>query len=163
MLVAVQVGMNAAAVLPELDEIPLTTAIARPARLCYELFCDVSHIPEWVAVVHSAKVERRNPRGRPALVSFLASLTRATVGYRLRYEYRERDLGVSWATAPGGGVEVAGWAQFTPLSADACLLTYKLDLDLGGTMATWSDPFFDGHAASAVMSDFRDFATRIAL
>lgn len=153
----------AAAAVPSPEELPLTTAIARPARHCYELFCAADRTPEWVTVIHSARVLERDTAGRPALVSYLANLRRATVGYRLHYSYRDRDLGVSWSTAAGSGVTVAGWAQFTPLRADSTLLTYNLHLDLGGALADWDDPFFDGHAASAVMSDFREFVLRTSL
>lgn len=151
--------MSAAVALPS-DAIPLTTAIGVPARWCYELFCEASRIPEWLPAVHSARVMKRNDRGRPTDVTFLANLERATVGYRLHYSYRERDLGVSWATDRNSGIVVAGWAQFTPLSDQAALVTYDLMLDLGGTLARWEDPYLNGHPASAIMSDFRDFATR---
>lgn len=120
--VALSSNKMSAALAVHSNEIPLTTAIKRPARLCYELFCEASRIPEWVTVVRSAHVNERNHRGRPLNVTFLAQLERATVGYRLHYEYRERDL--------------------------------------GGTLSAWDDPFYNGHASSAVMSDFRDFAIR---
>jgi uncharacterized membrane protein len=151
-----------AVAVPDAAELPLTTAIARPARTCYELFCDAERVPEWLSVVRSARVRQRNRAGRPSVVTFLAELERATVGYTLDYDYRERDLGVSWSTALAGNLLVAGWAQFTPLGPAAALMTYQLVLDVECAAATWRDPFFDGHPASSVMSDFRDFAVRAA-
>jgi uncharacterized membrane protein len=152
--------MHAAVAVPDPGDLPLTAAIARPARLCYELFCEAERIPEWIPVIRSAHVNERNYAGRPVDVGFFARLARATIGYRVRYLYRERDFGVSWSTVEGAGVLVAGWAQFTPLDGATALLTYQLTLDLGGAMAEWDDPFFEGHAPSAVMSDFRDYALR---
>jgi uncharacterized membrane protein len=151
-----------AVAVPDPAQLPLTTAIGRPARVCYELFCDAERVPEWLRVVRSARVRERNRGGRPTVVTFLAELERATVGYTLDYAYRERDLGVSWSTASDGNLLVAGWAQFTPLGPAAALMTYQLVLDTECAAATWLDPFFDGHPASSVMSDFRDFAIRAA-
>ena len=146
---------------PALDhDLPLTTPIPRPARDCYELFCDVTRMPEWVAVLKSAVVEARNVSGRPGTVSFLASFTRATIGYTLLYRYNERELGVTWKNR-NEGLHIEGWAQFIPLGNNTTLLSYELTLDCRGVLADWADPFFQGHAASTVMNDFREFATRV--
>src|SRR5688572_6382182 len=66
----------------------LTVALPRPADQCYELFCNVERIPEWLQVVRSTIVRRKDRLGRPREVSFLARLQRATIGYTLSYAYR---------------------------------------------------------------------------
>lgn len=138
----------------------LSIALPRPADACYELFCRVERIPEWLKVVRSATIVRRDGRDRPIEAAFLATLHRATVGYTCHYRYDDRRRFVTWSTAAGRSVRVAGFSQFSPLGQESCLMTYGLDLDLGH-LPGWSDSNFSGHAASATMSDFRDYVIRI--
>lgn len=145
---------------PEPDWL-LSVTLPRPAEECYALFCDIERLPEWLAVIRSAVVTRRDLDDRPRQVSFLARLERATVGYTCTYRYRHSDLAVSWSTPAGSGIRVEGYARFVPLGESACLMTYSLVLDLGESgLPGWADPFFEAHAASATLNDFRDFATR---
>lgn len=137
----------------------VSVALARPADDCYALFCQAERIPEWLAVVRSAFVTRRDVRGRATEVSFLARLTNATIGYTCRYRYHAGDRRVAWTTPAESNILVKGFASFSPLGPKACMMTYGLDLDLGD-LPTWSDTFFQGHAASATLGDFRDFVTR---
>jgi uncharacterized membrane protein len=134
-------------------------ALTRPADPCYELFCDVERIPEWLAVVRSAMVTSRDARGRASEVAFLARLEHATIGYSCKYRYHTRDRRIAWRTPEGSRITIGGFAEFQPLGDKACMMTYSLDLDLPG-LPEWSDPFFAGHAASATLSDFRDYVTR---
>lgn len=138
----------------------LSTALPRPADDCYDLFCEVARIPEWLSVVRSAMVVRRDFHERPTEVAFLARLERATVGYTCHYRYEPGRRRVDWSTAPGARLRVAGAASFQPLGPSTCLMSYQLDLDVGGLPA-WSDPMFEGHAASASLLDFRDFVLRV--
>ena len=137
----------------------VSVALPRTADDCYALFCQAERIPEWLAVVRTAVVTRRDVRGRPTEVSFLARLENATIGYTCRYRYHAGDRRVAWSTKEDSNLLVKGFAQFAPLGPKACMMTYGLELDLGGLPA-WNDPFFAGHAASATLGDFRDFVTR---
>lgn len=141
----------------------LSIALPKPADACYALFCDAERIPEWLSVVRSVVVTSRDHRGRARDVAFLARLQRATLGYTCRYRYDASDRHVSWATPSDATILIQGFSQFAPLGERACLMTYSLDLDLGeeGALPAWSDPFFEGHAASSTMHDFRDFAIRV--
>jgi uncharacterized membrane protein len=137
----------------------LSIALARPADPCFDLFCDVTRIPEWLAVVRSTVVTSRDARGRASEVAFLARLEHATIGYTCRYRYHSRDRRTAWSTPDSSRITISGFAQFEPLGEKACMMTYGLTLDLPG-LPEWSDPFFAGHAASATLSDFRDFVSR---
>lgn len=137
----------------------LSIALARPADQCFALFCDVERIPEWLAVVRSSVVTARDTRGRATQVAFLARLEHATIGYTCRYRYHQKDRRTAWSTPESSRITVRGFAQFQPLGDRACMMTYGLNLDLPG-LPGWSDPFFAGHAASASLSDFRDFVSR---
>lgn len=137
----------------------LTVALPRPADACYELFCDVEKIPEWLGVVSSAVVRRRDRLNRPREVAFLARLRRASIGYTLHYSYRSGERWVGWRTSEDASITVAGFGAFSPLGEKACLMTYALSINMGG-LPGWSDPGFEGHAPSGAMSDFRDFVMR---
>lgn len=128
----------------------------------FDIFCDIDNSPEWISVLKSARVLGRTDSGRPLRAAFLARLQNASIGYTLYYRYEEKDRTVSWGTAPGSMTLVAGTAQFAPLGDKACLMNYRLTLELPGeALPPWEDPFFSGHASSVVMNDFRDYLSRI--
>lgn len=144
---------------PEIDI--LSTTLQVSAERAFELFCDLRRVPEWVAVIRSAQVLEVDAAGYPARAAFLAGLERGSIGYTLRYQPEPRGLRVSWESEPGGAVVVRGRAAFAPLGPDATMLHYQLQLALpSGALPSWGDPFFDGHAASAIVGDFRDFVHR---
>jgi ribosome-associated toxin RatA of RatAB toxin-antitoxin module len=141
----------------------LTATLPVNAQRAYEIFCDVEQIIQWVSVVTSVRVLEANPRGRAQRAAFIASLARASVGYTLEYEYREPERVVSWWTPDAPAFRVGGRAQFDPLGDRACLMHYELHLDLPeGALPPWGDSYFDGHAPSTVLGDFRDYLNRIA-
>jgi ribosome-associated toxin RatA of RatAB toxin-antitoxin module len=140
----------------------LTTTLPVSASIAYEIFCDVEQVPRWVSVIKSARVLEANPRGRPRRATFLASLARASIGYTLEYRYIERERIVTWSTPKQSSTQVAGRARFDPLGERACLMHYELVLEVPDALPAWSDDYFDGHAASAVLADFRDYLSRVA-
>ncbi|MEZ4402074.1 MAG: hypothetical protein R3B06_18755 [Kofleriaceae bacterium] len=147
------------------DVPPLATEVATTlpvrAEVAYEVFVDAGETPRWLAVVQSARVMARTAEGRPLEVAFRAAFDRATLGYTVRYAYRPEDRMVTWSTAPGSAICVAGEARFTALSARACLMTYRLELELPVSQA-WIQSHYDNHAASAVVGDFREHLRRFA-
>jgi hypothetical protein len=144
------------------DPAVLTTTIPRNARDCYELFCDVTRVPEWLRVVAQVRVHSRTPTGRPREVSFLARLRHGLIGYTLAYVYRDDNLEVWWTITSAAQMRVVGAAQFAPLGPRATLMTYDLTLDLGdGALPAWDDALYEGHPPSAALNDFRDFALRM--
>ena len=141
----------------------LTATLPVNAQRAYEVFCDVEQITRWVSVVRSVRVLEATPRGRARRAAFIANLSRASVGYTLEYDYREADRVVTWWTPDGHMFRVGGRAQFDPLGERACLMHYELQLDIPeGTLPPWGDSYFDGHAPSTVLADFRDYLNRIA-
>lgn len=150
-----------------LAERSLTATLPVNAQRAYEVFCDVEQIVQWVSVVTSVRVLEATPRGRAKRAAFIASLSRASVGYTLEYEYREPERVVAWwtpsMTVGGPAFRVGGRAQFDPLGERACLMHYELHLDIPeGALPPWGDSYFDGHAPSTVLADFRDYLSRIA-
>jgi uncharacterized membrane protein len=139
------------------DELNTTLPVA--AGLAYELFADLEAIPFWLSIVRSVRVVTRSGDGRPRQVSFMAALERATIGYTVDYAFDDLVCRVTWATRGGSSMQVAGEARFTPLGDRACMMYYRLGLSVP-SVGAWGDPSFDGHAASAVVHDFRDHVRR---
>jgi len=145
---------------PTYDAPPVEARIPRAARVCYELFCDVNRMPEWMPILKSVSVRSQYRDGRPCDVAFLATLKRAPVGYTLTYTYRERDFHVAWCPQPDSGVAVGGWAHFQPVNPRSCVLVCDLWLNPSGALSSWSNTLVEAHAPFAVASRFRSFATR---
>ena len=83
------------------DENIISTTLPVNAQTCYELFCDVARIPEWVTTVRSVQVLAFDDEGRPARAAFLASLGRASAGIARAGDPRGRG-------APSRLVPIAG-------------------------------------------------------
>ncbi|MBP8811785.1 MAG: hypothetical protein KBG48_16590 [Kofleriaceae bacterium] len=149
----------AAAALPPVSTEVATTLPVR-ADLAFEVFADAGETPRWLSVVQSARVLTRTPEGRPAQVAFRANLDRATLGYVVSYEYLPAEGIIRWSTTAESSICVAGEARFAPLSARACLMTYRLRLDLPVSSAVL-ETHYDAHAASAVVGDFREHLRRL--
>ena len=145
---------------PTQDTMPSEIWLPRSASTCYEIFCDVERMPEWMGILRSVAIHSCYRDGRARNVGFLATLRRASVGYTLIYTYRECDLRVAWCPIAGAGMSAGGWAQFHPVSVDSCVLVCDLWLDPGGALSGWDDPIFDAHAALATVVKFRDFVTK---
>lgn len=145
---------------PTYDAPPVEARIPRAARTCYELFCDVRRMPEWMPMLKSVSIRTQYRDGRPCEVALLASLKRATVGYNLTYTYRERDYHVAWCSPADSGVSVAGWAHFRSTGSSSCVMVCDLWLRPGGALSSWNDTLVEAHAPFAVASRFRSFATR---
>ena len=146
-------------VLPTSSEVSTTLPVS--AATAYEIFTDVVQTPRWLPVVQSAKVLERSVNGRPARVAFMGKLERGSLGYTLHYRYDDKNLLVSWQTPETSSVVLAGEARFMPLSPKACLMVYRLAIELPMTVG-WSDPAYEGHPASAVVADFREHLKRMA-
>jgi len=144
----------------DFDVAPITTEVSATlpvgAGTAFDAFKDVVCIPRWLSVVQSARVARIDAHGHPQVVAYLARLERATIGYSLHYRWDPETLSVTWSTPEGGSVLIAGDAHFTPLSVRACLLHYRLTLELP-FQGEWDNVSFAGNAAAAVASEFREY------
>lgn len=144
---------------PPSTEVAATLPV--PAAVAYEVFADASETPRWLSVLQSAHVLERGAGGRPIRVAFRAAFERASLGYVCRYSYRPDELFLAWATPAESALRVEGEARFTALSPRACLMTYRIALDLPVSRG-WLEAHYDGHAASAVVGDFREHLRRYA-
>jgi uncharacterized membrane protein len=138
----------------------LSTTLPVSADAAYALMSQSERIPEWMGVVRSARTLTRYLDGRPEKVAFIVNLKRASMGYTLRYTYDDEALILSWSTAEGAKTVVAGSARFQPLGPRACMLHYAIELTKSSSLPAWGDDMYNGHPASSVISDFRDFAQR---
>ncbi len=151
--------------LPDVYELPpITTEVSATlpvgAPVAFEAFADVAQTPRWLSVVLSTRVLEADRRDRPLRASFLARLERATIGYQLHYRWDDDALGVSWSTPDGSNVHIVGDVRFTPLSARASLMHYRLSLEVP-VDSGWINESFAGNAAAAVASDFREHLRRL--
>lgn len=146
--------------LPEPSSSTLSTTLPVTAARAYDLFCDSERIPEWMAVVRSSRVICRYEDGRARRTAFIARLERASMGYTLRYDYDDQQRSVRWSTAAEASTVIAGSARFQAIGPRACMMHYDLELYSQARLPAWGDAMYNGHPASAVLSDFREFISR---
>lgn len=148
----------AAPVSPLNSEVSTTLTVG--AGVAYEVFADAVEIPRWLPIVQTARVISRYQDGRPNRVAFTRKLERGSLGYTLEYAYDPKTLTVSWATPASSNVVLSGEAQFIPLSSRACLMLYRLVLDLP-IVDDLINSELDKHPASLVVAEFREHLRRL--
>jgi len=137
----------------------VSTTLTVSAGVAYEIFSDAVEIPRWLPIVQAARTIARYPDGRPQRVAFTRKLERGSLGYTLEYRYDPASLLVAWATPEASNVVLTGEARFVPLSARACLMRYRLVLDLPIVDDLLSSEL-DRHPASHVVAEFREHLRR---
>lgn len=147
----------AAPVSPLASEVSTTLTLG--ARASYEVFADAMEIPRWLPIVQTARVLTRHLDGRPARVAFTRSLERGSLGYTLEYTYDDAGMTVLWSTPASSNVVLSGEARFVPLSNRACLMLYRLVLELPIVDDLISSEL-DKHPASLVVAEFREHLRR---
>lgn len=153
---------TALAFVPEITPLAseVSTTLTVGATTAYEVFADAVEIPRWLPIVQSARIVDRHPDGRPARVSFTRKLERGSLGYTLEYSYDPSTLTVLWTTPPASNVVLSGEARFVPLSQRACMMLYRLVLDLP-IVDDLLNSELDKHPASLVVSEFREHLRRL--
>ncbi len=147
----------AAASVPLSSEVSTTLTVG--ARAAYEVFADPMEIPRWLPIVQTARVLGRHLDGRPARVAFTRALERGSLGYTLEYTYDQTGMTVLWSTPATSNVVLSGEARFVPLSNRACLMLYRLVLELPIVDDLISSEL-DKHPASLVVAEFREHLRR---
>ncbi len=138
----------------------VSTTLTLGARAAYEVFADAMEIPRWLPIVQTARVLSRHLDGRPARVAFTRGLERGSLGYTLEYTYEDSGMTVLWSTPATSNVVLSGEARFVPLSNRACLMLYRLVLELPIVDDLLSSEL-DKHPASLVVSEFREHLRRL--
>lgn len=138
----------------------VSTTLTVGASVAYEVFADAVEIPRWLPIVQSARVLSRQLDGRPARVAFTRKLERGSLGYTLEYSYDPTGLTVLWSTPASSNVVLNGEARFIPLSQRACLMLYRLVLELP-IVDDLINSELDKHPASLVVAEFREHLRRL--
>ncbi len=142
---------------PLASEVSTTLAVAAPRA--FELFADAAEVPRWLPIVQRAHI-LESTEGRATKVSFTRKLERGSLGYTLAYTYDPTTYTITWSTADSSNVVLSGEARFVPLSTRACLMLYRLVIDLPIVDDLLSGEL-DGHPASLVVAEFREHLRRV--
>lgn len=138
----------------------VSTTLTVGATTAYEVFADAVEIPRWLPIVQAARIVSRTLDGRPSRVAFTRKLERGSLGYTLEYTYDPTALAVVWTTPASSNVVLTGEARFVPLSNRACLMLYRLVIDLP-IVDDLINSELDKHPASLVVAEFREHLRRL--
>jgi hypothetical protein len=138
----------------------VSTTLNVSAGAAFEVFADAVEIPRWLPLVQSARVVTLEADGRPSRVAFTRKLERGSLGYTLEYRYDPSTYTITWSTPSTSNVVLSGEARFVPLSTRACLMLYRLLLDLP-IVDDMISTELDGHPASLVVAEFREHLRRL--
>ncbi len=138
----------------------VSTTLTVGAGTAYEVFADAVEIPRWLPLLQNARVLDRGDDGRARRVAFTRRLERGSLGYTLEYTYDPKTYTITWTTPSTSNVVLSGEARFVPLSTRACLMLYRLLIDLPVVDDLISSEL-DGHPASLVVAEFREHLRRL--
>jgi hypothetical protein len=138
----------------------VSTTLTVSAGAAYEVFANALEIPRWLPLVQNARVMQRLEDGRAARVAFTRRLERGSLGYTLEYAYDPKTYTVTWTTPGTSNVVLSGEARFVGLSTRACLMLYRLVIELPVVDDLISSEL-DGHPASLVVAEFREHLRRL--
>lgn len=138
----------------------VSTTLPLGAGAAFEVFADAAEIPRWLPLIQAARVVTRHDDGRARRVAFTRRLERGSLGYTLEYNYDPANLNITWATPATSSVVLTGEAQFVALSSRACLMFYRLVLELPIVDDVVTSEL-EGHPASAVVAEFREHLRRL--
>ncbi|HEY1554834.1 MAG TPA: hypothetical protein VGF94_08370 [Kofleriaceae bacterium] len=144
---------------PLASEVSATLPVG--AGVAYEVFADAGQIPRWLPLLQHARVLDRHADGRAQRVAFTRKLERGSLGYTLEYAYDPSTYTITWSTPDGSNVVLTGEARFVPLSTRACLMLYRLVMELPVVDDLVAGEL-DGHPASFVVAEFREHLRRFA-
>lgn len=145
-------------VFPHASEVSTTLSVG--AGAAFEIFADIAEIPRWLPLVQAARVVSRQDDGRASRVAFTRRLERGSLGYTLEYTYDPTTYTITWATPKTSNVLLSGEARFVPLSGRACLMLYRLEIDLPIVDDVITGEL-EGHPASLVVAEFREHLRRL--
>jgi uncharacterized membrane protein len=143
---------------PHASEVSTTLSVG--AGAAFEIFADIAEIPRWLPLVQAARVLDRHADGRASRVGFTRRLERGSLGYTLEYTYDPTTYTITWATPGTSNVLLSGEARFVPLSGRACLMLYRLVIDLPIVDDVIASEL-EGHPASLVVAEFREHLRRL--
>lgn len=143
---------------PHASEVSTTLPVG--AGAAFEIFADIAEIPRWLPLLQTARVLSRHADGRANQVGFTRRLERGSLGYTLEYTYAPDTYTITWATPRTSNVTLQGEARFVPLSSRACLMLYRLVMELPIVDDLIASEL-DGHPASLVVSEFREHLRRL--
>jgi hypothetical protein len=142
-------------------ESEVSTTLTVGAPVAFEVFANAAEIPRWLPLVQQAHVLSRRMDGRAERVAFTRRLERGSLGYTLQYDYDPTTFSVTWTTPDTSSVVLRGEARFVPLSARACMMLYRLVLELPVIDELVASEL-DGHPASFVVAEFREHLRRFS-
>jgi hypothetical protein len=154
----------AAAFAPALTQPPLfsevSTTLTVAAGAAYEIFSDSADLARWLPIAQAARTVARYPDGRTRRVVFTRKLERGSLSYTLEYTYDPAQRRVIWCGAEGSNAVLTGEARFVALSMRACLMRYRvvIDLPIVDDLVLGE---LDRHPASQVVSEFREHLRRL--
>jgi hypothetical protein len=138
----------------EQGETVVTARLDLPADEAFRLFCDPDHLSEWLFVVGTVVVGRRDACGRPLEIDFMGSLDRCSISYALGYVYDDAAREVRWSQTRGSPKRLCGSARFIPRDDESCMLRYVLTAELPSHLPPWSDELYRSRPAETVVLDF---------
>jgi hypothetical protein len=143
---------------PLASEVSTTLSVA--AGAAYEIFADAAELSRWLPILQSARILTRYPDGRPQRIAFTRKLERGSLSYTLEYTYDPAARMVCWNAPADSSVVLTGEVRFVPLSTRACLMLYRLVIELPIVDDLVSGEL-DRHPASQVVSEFREHLRRL--
>lgn len=125
----------------------------------FALLCAVERVPDWVPGVADVRVTATDDRGRATAAEFVAMPHRASVDYRLAYEYDDAARRVRWSSPDGSVRRLTGAAEIIAF-AGGCRLRYGVDAALLAAVPGWAEVSLREESPEPIARAFARWAER---
>jgi ribosome-associated toxin RatA of RatAB toxin-antitoxin module len=125
----------------------------------FALLCAVDRVPDWVPGVADVRVTATDDRGRATAAEFVAMPHRASVDYRLEYEYDDDARRICWSSSDGGVRRLTGAAEIVA-TGGGCRLRYGVDSALLAAVPGWAEVSLREESPEPIARAFARWAER---
>ena len=139
-----------------------TLVISAPIEVCWEVMCDFEQYPKWQKAISTAKIVKRDKKGKPQHVEYTISLLFRKLRYVLDYIYDDKNKVLEWSYVEGDVKDVRGSAAFKSKSTNETEVIYSLAVVPGIPAPQKVISYLTDKALGAGLGEFRKQVEKVA-
>jgi len=139
-----------------------TLVIDAPIDVCYEVMCDFEQYPRWQKAISTAKIVKRDKKGKPQHVEYTINILFRKIRYVLDYTYDDKNKVLEWGYVEGDMKDVRGRAAFKSKGPQQTEVEYSLAVAPGIPVPQKLVNYLTNKALGAGLNEFRKQVEKLA-
>lgn len=139
-----------------------TLVINAPIEVCYEVICDFEQYPKWQKAISTARIVKRDKKGRAQHVEYTINLLFRKIRYVLDYTYDDKNKALEWGYVEGDLKDVRGKAELKSRGPKETEVVYSLAVEPGIAVPKKVLGYLTDKALGAGLNEFRNRVEKVA-